>query len=135
MIELEVPKDIRKYEAKLFGPFTTRQLICFVAACIIAFVVYKSAILLMPQDICIFFTLIIIAPLLLCGWVKVYGMPFEKFAKVAFTTTFVSPKVRKYVTENAFSDKIQKDAFAVKNKKTIIKNQVKSKNPELVAYK
>ena len=135
MIELEVPKDIRKYEAKLFGPFTTRQLICFVIACGIAFLSYNFLKELMPQDILVVLIIVIDLPVLLCGWFKPYGMPFEKFAKVAFTTTFVSPAIRKYVTENAFSDKETQDKLAETNKQKNAKKQIKSKNPELVAYK
>ena len=101
MIELEVPKDIRKYEAKLFGPFTTRQLICFIIAVVVALIVYKGLGALIPSiDILFFAILIIDLPVLLCGWVKPYGMAFEKFAQTAFATTFLSPKTRKYVTEN-----------------------------------
>ena len=70
MIELEVPKDIRRYEAKLFGPFTTRQLICFVIACVVAFLALKVLGTLMPQDYAFFFIIIIDLPVLLCGWFK-----------------------------------------------------------------
>jgi hypothetical protein len=135
MIELEVPKDIRKYEAKLFGPFTTRQLICFVIACAVAFGVYTFLKDFIVQDILIMLILVIDLPVLLCGWFKPYGMAFEQFAKVAFTTTFVSPSVRKYVTENAFSDKETQDKQAKINEKKNEKKQIKSKDPELVAYK
>ena len=135
MIELEVPKDIRRYEAKLFGPFTTRQLICFVIAAAIAFVALKFLGALMPQDFAFFFIIILDLPILLCGWWKPYGMQFEKFAKVAFTTTFISPTARKYVIENAFSDKEKQDKAAEANKKQKAKKQIKSKNPDLAAFK
>lgn len=131
MIELEVPKDIRKYEAKLFGPFTTRQLICFIIACIVAFFVYQFVGALIPRDVIIFLIIIVDLPVLLCGWFKPYGMAFEKFAKTAFTTSFVSPAVRKYVTENAFAEKKP----APMSKEQAEKKQIKSKNPDLVAYK
>jgi hypothetical protein len=132
MIELEIPRDIRKYEAKLFGPFTTRQLVCFVIAAVIALAAYFVLADMMPQDICFFVIIIIDLPLLLCGWVKPYGMPFEKFAKTAFTTTFVSPAARKYVTENAFAEKTNTEN-AGKSKKSVKTKPSKDKN--LVAYK
>lgn len=129
MIELEVPKDIRKYEAKLFGPFTTRQLICFVIACVVAFFVYQIVGALIPRDVIIFLIIIVDLPVLLCGWFKPYGMAFEKFAKTAFTTSFVSPSVRKYVTENSFAP-----PKTTVSKKAAMKKQIKSKNPDLVPY-
>ena len=41
MLETQIPKDIRKYESKLVGPFTLRQLICFIIACLVAYIVFK----------------------------------------------------------------------------------------------
>ena len=135
MIKLEVPKDIRRYETKLIGPFTTRQLICFVAAVAIAFGVYTLLNGLVPRDVAFILIIIICIPLILCGWFKPYGMHFEQFAKVAFTTTFVSPAVRKYVIENKYSTKIHDDKMAKANMKAKQKKQIKSKNPDLAAYK
>ena len=93
MIELEVPKDIRRYEAKFFGPFTTRQMICFVIAAIISIALFITLKDVMAQDVAIFLIIVIDLPFLLCGWVKPYGMPFEKFAQTAVTTTLISPPV------------------------------------------
>ena len=138
MIELEVPKDIRRYEAKLFGPFTTRQLICFVIASVIAFGVYMLISSVIPTDVCFFLIIIIDAPVLLCGWFKPYGMPFEKFIKTAFATTVLSPSARKYVTENKYFNKYKADlakAAAQKKKKKSSNQSKPSKNKELVAYK
>lgn len=135
MIELEVPKDIRRYEAKLFGPFTTRQLICFAIAVAIAFGLYFVLGDILPRDATYLLIIIVCIPFLLCGWYKPYGMHFEQFVRVAFVTTFVSPAVRKYVIENKFSTKIKDDKTAQNNKKQKQKKQIKSKNPELIAYK
>ncbi len=135
MIELEVPKDIRRYEAKLFGPFTTRQLICFIIAAVVAFLMYGILGKFIPQDICFFVIIVIDLPALLCGWVKPYGMPFEQFAQTAFTTTFVSPAARKYVTENRFSDKIKEDKIEKNTRKARMKKIKPSKDKNLIAYK
>ena len=40
MLQTTIPKDIRKYEAKLVGPFSTRQTIFFVIACVIAYITW-----------------------------------------------------------------------------------------------
>ena len=135
MIELEIPKDIRRYEAKLFGPFTTRQAICFIIAAVIALFVYFGLKDIIVQDILFFVIIIVDLPLLLCGWVKPYGMHFEKFAKTAIGTTFISPAARKYVTENRFSDKIEEDKKEKNTRKERVKKMKSSKNKELVAYK
>ena len=135
MIELEIPKDIRKYEAKTFGPFTTRQLICFVIACVISIGVYKGLGAFVPQDLCFFIILIIVSPVLLCGWFKPYGMPFEKFVQATFVSMILAPKVRKYVIENIYYNKYQEERIAQQKDKK--KKQVKSKpskNKSLTAY-
>ena len=136
MIELEIPKDIRRYEAKLFGPFTTRQLICFAIASVIAFAVYS---LLKEQitniDVLICIIIILDLPFILCGWVKPYGMHFEQFASVAFGTTFLSPTARKYVIENPYSDKLAEDKKEKDTREKRAKNQKKSKDKALKAYK
>lgn len=134
MIELEIPQDIRKFETKLFGPFTTRQAICFIIAAVVSFAMYGILGKLMPQDVCFFVILVIDLPVLLCGWVKPYGMPFEKFAQTAVTTTLISPPVRKYVTENKFSDKIEEDKKEKETRKARMKKNRPSKDKSLAAY-
>ena len=89
-IEMEIPKDISKYEAKIIGPFTLRQAVCTVPAVGIAVLAFTTLIKYIPKDVCIFMTIILVAPLLLCGYIKVYGMPFEKFAKMVFTSIAIS---------------------------------------------
>lgn len=37
MLEAQIPKDIRKYESKLIGPFTLRQTITFVIAGVLGY--------------------------------------------------------------------------------------------------
>ena len=102
MIEIEIPKDINKYEAKLVGPFTTRQTICFVLACICGIPTFLFLKDKTPQDVSAIITMIIFIPFVLIGWVKPYGMNFEKFAQSAFISNFVAPAKRKYVTMNQY---------------------------------
>ena len=83
-------------------------------------------------------TIILVAPLLLCGYIKVYGMPFEKFAKMVFTSIVLAPTNRKYKTVNVY-ETITKPlaALDVKGKKQKNKSarKNKNKNPNLIAYK
>ena len=137
-IEIEIPKDISKYEAKIIGPFTLRQAICTVPAIGIAVLAFTTLIKYIPKDICIFITIILVAPLLLCGYIKVYGMPFEKFAKMVFISIVLAPTNRKYKTVNVY-ETITKTTTALdakdkkQKKKSVRKN--KNKNPNLIAYK
>lgn len=109
MIEIEIPKDINKYEAKLVGPFTTRQTICFVCACVVGIPTFLFLKDKVPQDLAAIITMMIFIPFVLIGWVKPYGMNFEQFAKTAFISNFVAPSKRKYITMNAFEKLINPD--------------------------
>ena len=127
MIEIEIPKDIRKYESKLVGPLTTRQTICAVITCATAFCIYKVTAFL-PSDFRFILVGICVTPFLLLGWVKPYGMKFEQFVSTAFVSTIISPKHRKYKTINAYAPEINKDDKSKKKKKKKI-------NKEYLPYK
>ena len=109
MIEIEIPKDINKYKAKLVGPFTTRQTICFVLACILAVPTFLFLRDKVPTDLASIVTIVICIPFILVGWVEPYGMSFEKFAQAAFVSNFISPSKRKYVTMNQYEKLINPD--------------------------
>lgn len=103
MIEAQIPKDIRKYEAKLAGPFTLRQLICFILSSVVAYFAYKGISLFVSPGNAIPICMFLVSPIIAVGWVKPYGTPLEKFIKTAFISNVLSPKVRKYKTKNNFS--------------------------------
>lgn len=102
MIEIEIPKDMNKYEAKLFGPFTTRQTICFVIACVLGIPTFLFLRERVVTDVASIVTMIVFIPFILVGWIKPYGMHFEDFARSAFISNFLAPNKRKYVTINQF---------------------------------
>lgn len=102
MIEIEVPKDIRRYEAKLVGAFTARQVGCLVAAAVICVPVFFLLKDILPRDAITLIIMILAIPFVLVGWVKPYGMTFELFARTAFISNVLSPKQRKYVTMNVY---------------------------------
>lgn len=98
-IEREIPKDIKKYEPKLLGPFTTRQILCLVPGLglgVLAYLLLKN---FLSSDVCLFITTFIVVPFILLGWFKPYGLPFEKFVKTVFISSVLSPPIRKYKTK------------------------------------
>lgn len=111
MIEIEVPRDVGKYEAKLVGAFTTRQIACFVAACAINIPLFLILREIVPQDVATIVILLIALPFVLVGWIKPYGMKFEQFAKTAFISNVLAPKRRKYITLNNY-DFLENEDFS-----------------------
>lgn len=127
MIEVEVPKDIRQYEAKIVGPLTTRNLVCTVPGAVVAIAVGLFVKMHVPSDLYLFIGMLCFLPFGLCGWISIYGMPFEQFFMSYLFCSILAPANRKYVTENIYDDQ-----SSVQKKQK--KKYKKSKNPENIGY-
>ena len=125
MLQTTIPKDIRKYEAKLVGPFSTRQTIFFVIACVIAYITWG----LFKNTIACF---IAASPAIAFGWVKVYGQSLEQFIKSAFISNFVAPNKRKYKSATDDFKPITDSQRKKMNKKY---KKLAKTNPNYIAYK
>lgn len=100
MIDIRIPKEIRRYEAKFVGPFTLRQTICVGIGLPTCILLYNCLLPFISRDLIIFFLLLPAAATFLFGWVKPYGMRFEEFFFSAVINNFIAPRRRKYVTVN-----------------------------------
>lgn len=135
MIEIEIPQDISKFETKLIGPFTTRQLLCFiglVAGCVGS---YKAVTAFLGDEssLKMIIPMIVAIPFALIGWYKPYGMNFEKFVSSTFVSMFLAPTKRVYKIENTFDafdkmiDDEEKAKFAKENPQIAKENKKKNK--------
>jgi hypothetical protein len=90
------------------------------------------------QDVKLFIAIFLALPFLLCGFIKLYNIPFEKFVKIVFVSNFLAPKHRLYKTKNNF-EFINTPEVPVDKKKQAkelkIKEKYVSKNPELIPFK
>ena len=112
MIEIRIPKEVNKYEAKFIGPFTLRQSVCLLIALPTCVLLYNLLSPYVPMDMVGFVLIIPASIAFLFGWFQPYGMKFEKFLQSVFISSFVAPSKRKYCTENYFADiakKIQEE--------------------------
>lgn len=100
MIEREVLQDIRKYKKKVIGPFSLRELVCFVLALIVCVPTYFFLSKYLVRNAIIFVIVVLAIPFLLCGWKEVYGMPFEKYAFSVLKKICTRSKHRKYGSTN-----------------------------------
>ncbi len=100
MIDIRIPKEIRRYEAKFVGPFSMRQTICLGIGLPICIFLYNVLRPIISRDLMMFVLLLPAAAIFLFGWVKPYGMRFEQFFFSAFINNFIAPKKRKYITVN-----------------------------------
>lgn len=102
MITVEMSDDIRKYENKSWGPFTNRQAICIGVGALVA----GAAALLIPTSasnkITIF--LFLLAPFLLCGFVKLDGSYFETIALNMLYLYVLTPRKRRNIQKSEFME-------------------------------
>lgn len=77
MIQKKMSKDITKMENKLFFGLTPRQIVYSVVALIVAMLVNKIFGFIKFETRG-FIIMTVGLPLLMCGWVKINGLPFEK---------------------------------------------------------
>ena len=136
MIEFKVPKDIRVYETKVFGPLTLRQTLCVLGMIVFDLTVYFGVLkpLHLKVELAIYLFLIPNVLIGLFGWMKPNGVPFEKWLKGFLINTFIAPTRRKVsnVIVKMEAPKISKKEAkkAEKNLKKEVKN-----HPEWKAYK
>lgn len=117
-IERNIHKDISKYESKLIGPFTTRNIVFGGPGLILG---VGSFILLngyVSEDIRYIIAFALAIPLLLLAIAKPYGIPLEKYIAIVFVSQVLSPKHRKYITENTYKNLfIAEESIKEKDKK------------------
>ena len=98
MIEMEMSKDIRDFEPKIIGPLTTRQLIFVAVGASIALPV--ALYIPLPIEYKIMIALLIAAPFVIFGFVKLYGMGADVFILKVFYPYYIKPRKRRYKSEN-----------------------------------
>ena len=137
MIEVGLPKDIRKYKTKVVGPFTVRQTVGLIVGLGLGFIGNRIASSL-SSDAKIFMTMLFGVPGVLIGWITMYGMSFEKYFNVIITNTFLIPRKILYKTNPCQGEisKLEKEMeLLAKNKKKKIKPfKNPSKNPDYIKY-
>ena len=101
MIQVEMSKDIHDFSPKVIAMLDKRQLLFLGASC-----TYGVPIMLMatslPIEIRIGLAALLMLPVAACGWVKMYGMPLEKFILHLIVNRYMTPEKRPYVTEIQF---------------------------------
>ena len=95
-------RDIKNYEPKVIGPLTMRQIVCLLISLSYGIPIF----FLITGDIVvrILIAMMAMVPVLLCGWLKVYDEPFEKFIKIVIINKFFRPVKRKYVIKNEYTN-------------------------------
>ena len=137
MVETKVPKDVRSYKTKIIGPFTTRQLICIVAAVIFDAILYFLATALeieLNMNIIIYAVMFCDLPIL-AFILEPQGMPMEQYISKVILANFIKPNKRK--AENLLYEAQKKAPLTKKEAKERARKigSIGHRNPELKAFK
>lgn len=103
MIIMPVPKDIRKFEPKFLGPFSKRQSMAVIPAGIVAIVMYTGLQNIINSDSLMGLIAAVDIPIVMCGFLDMYGMPLPTYAKEVVINKLLAPKYRPYATKNVFA--------------------------------
>lgn len=140
MLEVRMLNDIRKYEPKLLGPFTARQLICV----LIAVPIFVLLLILLPIDNFLYRVIAALVPALppiMCGYVKVGNMHMEKYVMRVVYKNYLTPRKRAYKVENSLKkeftkkDKISEEEFKQMSKKEKKEYQKQQNKKKEINYK
>ena len=99
MFKVPMTRDIKDFSPKVISIFNKRQLICSAIAFSYVFPVIMYARGLELNTRMPLATLLML-PVLACGWIRVYGMPLERFALLIIVNHVLTPTRRMYATEN-----------------------------------
>lgn len=123
MIEVDMTQDIREYEPKLFGLVTSRQIVLLAIGC--SYSIPLALFLPLGNDINARFTvgMLCMIPVILLGWVKVYGMRLEQFLWQALLSLVLTPHNRIYKTEYAYTEASSEEAKKKNRKEKIVRTK------------
>jgi hypothetical protein len=102
LIEVRIPKEIRTYKEKLFFGLNIRQTVCSVLAIAINVPLYIYLRPYIGEDMAGWLIMFTAGPLFLVGYFNYNGMPFEQFLVCILKFQFLTPRKRKYKTENIY---------------------------------
>ena len=107
MFKVPMTTDIKDFSPKVISIFNKRQLICSAIALSYGFpvIMYARGLELNTR---MTLATILMLPVLACGWIRVYGMPLERFALLVIVNHLLTPTRRMYATENTL-DYVRKD--------------------------
>lgn len=145
MIEVQMTNDIRRFETKTFGMFTTRQVVCILIGLFIGFPI-GFAIPFSETSNKILVSMMLAIPFWLCGFIKIDHSPLEFIALRWLYMKVLTPPKRKCIRESDW----RKEEIKIKEKRRLAKMTPKerknyqktkkvtvkySKNPEFRGYK
>lgn len=102
MIAVRIPEEIRKYKEKIWLGLNARQLLSTMLAFAICVPLYLFGKNFLSDDALSWLIILIAIPIVSIGFVKINGLPMEKYFVEFLKFEILYPQKRKYKSENAF---------------------------------
>lgn len=100
IIEIKIPKEIRKHKESIFLGLSTRQFICSALAVGIAVSTYLGVSVLAGKEAASWLCILLAAPAAIAGFFQYNGMTLEQFVVAYIKTEFLCAGKRKYVSHS-----------------------------------
>lgn len=115
MIKVIMTDDVRKYEIKTAGPFTTRQIICIALG--FAYSIPIAMFVPMSWDNKILLIAVLAMPVIIAGFIKMDGAKFEVLLLRILYLKILTPARRKYKSSNSFKEAMKSMEARLERKK------------------
>lgn len=115
MQSLKMPHEISRFKPKIFKAFTTRQFICLVISSIISISSYMLLTDYFYNSITLTISVFLAVPIVVFGFVEIYGLAPEKYFKDLKKYMFQS-RNRQIDSRNVYVEKLEQ-LEKLKNKK------------------
>ena len=102
MIEIKIPKEVRKHKETIFFGLTARQFFCAVAAVGLAAGVYLGLGPAIGKETASWVCILAAAPVALAGFFHYNGMTLERFLMAYIRSEFLMPKRLLFRTEDLY---------------------------------
>ena len=131
MIAVRIPEEIRKYKERIVFGLNARQIICVMIICLVCIPLYWFGREKISADLLGWIIIAVSAVLSMIGFLRINGLPAEKFAVIALKTYFLYPEKRKFRSENTFRQliarrKAERQPVSGRDRKKLEKYQKKA---------
>ncbi len=130
-LEVQMVGDVRKFDAKILGPFSKRQTISLILAAILAIPLWMY--IPLEWDNKLIIVLAFVGPIIVCGSIKIDGTNLEVFLLRYIYLYYLTPPKRKYKTTCSY--KVLYNKRYKRKPKSKDGKVIYSDNPEYKIYR
>lgn len=109
IIEVKIPKEVRKHKETIFFGLSARQFFCAILAVGSAVAVYFLAKPILGQETASWLCILAAAPVGIAGFFSYNGLTLEQFVWAFIKSEILCAGPRRFVSENVFYDALGRE--------------------------